>query len=214
MKELRHKNRVALHQDIPKETLDVPNLIEIQINSYKQFFEEGLKEEFQNISPIVGYGGKHELEFLDGYRFEEPTYSYEECKHREITYSASLRVPVRLISRETGEVTEQEVFMSDIPLMTDMGTFLVNGAERVVISQFVRSPGVYFRQKTNTAKQSKSYIATIIPNRGAWLEFEVDHNDVLYIYINKNKKIPATYFLGALGFSKIILGFIKKQSMN
>ena len=200
---IKQRERSALHTNIPKETLDVPNLIEIQVNSFKRFFEEGLKEEFENVSPIVGYGGKYELEFLDGYRFDEPAYSYEECQRREITYSASLRVPVRLINKETGEVKEQEVFMSDIPLMTDMGTFLVNGAERIVISQFIRSPGVYFRKKiAATVKKGVSYIAAIVPNRGAWLEFEADYNDVLYIYINKNRKIPATLFLGALGYSK------------
>ena len=191
-----------LHSNISKEVLDVPNLIEIQVNSFKRFFEEGLKEEFQAISPIVGYGGKYEMEFLDGYRLDEPSNSYAECQRREITYSASLRVPVRLICRETGEVKEQEVFMSDIPLMTDMGTFLINGAERVVISQFVRSPGVYFRNKPSQLKRGSTYVATIVPNRGAWLEFETDYNDILYIYINKTRKIPATIFLGALGFSK------------
>lgn len=161
------RKRVLLHGSGDLEISGVPNLIEIQVNSFKRFLEEGLKEEFQNISPIVGYGGKYELEFLDGYRLEEPEYSLEECRRREITYSASLRVPVRLINRETGEIKEQEVFMSDIPIMTEMGTFLVNGAERVVVSQFIRSPGVYFRKKQATAKDRPVYMATIIPNRGS-----------------------------------------------
>ncbi len=193
---------MLLHPQVPKEIVDVPNLIEIQVNSFKKFISEGLKEEFQNISPIVGYGGKYELEFLDGYRLEEPTYSFEECQRREITYSASLRVPVRLINRETGEVKEQEVFMSDIPCMTEMGTFLVNGSERVVVSQFIRSPGVYFRKKIGITKDRITYLATVIPNRGAWLEIESDNNNVIYAHINKMRKLPVTTLLGALGFSE------------
>ncbi len=201
MTNVKTRIRVPLHPEVPKETLEIPNLLEIQINSFKQFITEGLKEEFRNVSPIVAYGGKYELEFLDGYRLEEPTLSYEECLRREITYSASLRVPVRLLCKETGEVKEQEVFMSDIPVMTEMGTFLVNGAERVVISQFVRSPGVYFRKKTNLAKRP-AFIATLIPNRGTWLEIETDNNMVIYAHINKMKKIPISTFLGALGYSE------------
>lgn len=195
------KTRLPLHQESKGELHDIPNLIEIQVDSFKRFIEEGLKEEFKNISPIVAYGGKYELEFLDGYRLDEPEFSFEECKHREITYSASLRVPVRLINRETGEVTEQEVFMSDIPIMSPMGTFLVNGAERVVISQFIRSPGVYFRKKTGTLDRI-AYLATIIPNRGAWLEIETDVNNIIYANINKMKKLPVTVLFGALGFSE------------
>lgn len=183
------------------EPIEIPNLISIQVDSFKKFLEEGLKEEFKNISPIVGYGGKYELEFLDGYHIEPPKLSFEECQRREVTYSASLRVPVRLINRETGEVKEQEVFMSDIPVMTEMGTFLINGAERVVVSQFVRSPGVYFRRKQGLAKDKTTLLATIIPNRGAWLEIETDNNGVIYAHINKTKKIPVSIFLGALGFS-------------
>lgn len=194
--------RKMLHPDIPSEIVEVPNLCEIQLNSFDRFISEGLREEFKNISPIVGYGGKLELEFLDGYRLEPPTYNYEECQKREITYCASLRVPVRLINRETGEVKEQEVFMSDIPVMTEMGTFLVNGAERVVVSQFIRSPGVYFRKKIGTSKDKITYLATIIPNRGAWLEIETDTNNVIYAHINKMRKLPITILLGALGYTK------------
>ncbi len=196
------RQRERLQEKISIADVAIPNLIEIQVNSFKQFIEEGLKEEFNNISPIVAYGGKLELEFLENYRFEEPEYSFEECKHREITYSASLRVPVRLTSKETGEVIEQEVFMSDIPVMSEMGTFLVNGAERVVVSQFVRSPGVYFRRREGTAPGKISYLATIIPNRGSWLEIETDANQVLFANINKMKKVPMTLFLGALGYSE------------
>ncbi|MDA0776900.1 MAG: DNA-directed RNA polymerase subunit beta [Proteobacteria bacterium] len=202
MFKVKPRNRVFLNPEAPKETLDVPNLLEIQTRSYEIFIKDGLKEEFKNVSPIVGYGGKYELEFLEGYYLEDPELSFEECKRREVTYSASLKVPVRLINRETGEIKEQEVFMSDIPLMTDRGTFLVNGAERVVVSQFVRSPGVYFRDKTATATSKSGYIATIIPNRGAWLEIECDHNNIIYAHINKMKRIPVTYLLGALGYSE------------
>ena len=141
------------------------------------------------------------MEFLDNYYLEEPQVSFEECQHREITYSSSLKVPVRLINRSTGEITEQEVFMSDIPIMTNQGTFMVNGTERVVVSQFVRSPGVYFRKKIGTVLNRIHYLATIIPNRGAWLEFETDQNDIIYANINKSKKIPVTVLLGALGYT-------------
>jgi DNA-directed RNA polymerase subunit beta len=191
-----------LHSQSKPDVVETPNLIEIQVKSFKRFLEEGLLEEFRNISPIVAYGGKYEMEFLDGYRLEDPEYSFEECQHREITYSASLRVPVRLINRETGEVVEQEVFMSDIPVMSAMGTFLVNGTERVVVSQFVRSPGVYFRKKAGTSLDRYTYRATIIPSRGAWLEVETDNHNVLYANINKIKKVPVTLLLGAVGYSQ------------
>lgn len=194
--------RVPLHPTMEREFPEIPNLIEIQKNSFKRFIEEGLKEEFNNISPIVAYGGKFELEFLDGYHLDEPEFPFEDCQHREITYSASLRVPVRLICRETGEIIEQEVFMSDIPIMSDMGTFLVNGTERVVISQFVRSPGVYFRHKVGTGLDKGNYLATIIPSRGAWLEIETDNNGIVYANINKMKKVPVTMLLGALGYTE------------
>ncbi len=201
MSVLNSRPRVQLHSQSKSDVVETPNLIEIQVKSFNRFLEEGLLEEFRNISPIVAYGGKYEMEFLDGYRLEDPEYSFEECQHREITYSASLRVPVRLINRETGEVVEQEVFMSDIPVMSAMGTFLVNGTERVVVSQFVRSPGVYFRKKAGTSLDRYTYRATIIPSRGAWLEVETDNHNVLYANINKIKKVPVTLLLGAVGYS-------------
>ena len=201
MSVLNSRPRVQLHSQSKPDVVETPNLIEIQVKSFNRFLEEGLLEEFRNISPIVAYGGKYEMEFLDGYRLEDPEYSFEECQHREITYSASLRVPVRLINRETGEVVEQEVFMSDIPVMSAMGTFLVNGTERVVVSQFVRSPGVYFRKKAGTSLDRYTYRATIIPSRGAWLEVETDNHNVLYANINKIKKVPVTLLLGAVGYS-------------
>ncbi len=201
MTPVKPRPKVPLHEQSKPEIVDIPNLIDIQVKSFEKFLAQGLKEEFKNISPIVAYGGKYELEFAEGYHLDEPEYSFEECQHREITYSASLRVPVRLINRETGEVTEQEVFMSDIPIMSDTGTFLVNGTERVVVSQFIRSPGVYFRKKMGLTPDRFSYRATIIPSRGAWLEIETDSNNILYANINKIKKVPVTTLLGAVGFS-------------
>jgi DNA-directed RNA polymerase subunit beta len=199
---LKPRPRIPLHAHVPSEIVPYPNLVEIQTQSFEKFVREGIRDELKAISPIVGYGGKFELEFLDGYRLEKPSYSLDECQQRELTYSASLRVPVRLTNRETGEVKEQEVFMSDIPLMTDMGTFVINGAERVVVSQFIRSPGVYFRRKAGVTKDRESFFATIIPNRGAWLEIEADPNHVLYAHINKMRKLPVSIVLMALGLNK------------
>ncbi|NQY73290.1 MAG: DNA-directed RNA polymerase subunit beta [Candidatus Margulisbacteria bacterium] len=196
------RQRKPLHSEIPRDVLEIPNLLELQTGSFKKFINEGLKEEFDHISPIVGYGGKYEMEFLPGYRLEKAELSLEECRRREVTYSASLSVPVRLINKETGEIKEQEVFMSDIPVMTDMGTFLINGAERVGVSQFIRSPGIYFRKKVGVTRDKITYLATIIPNRGAWLEIETDNHQVIYAHINKVKKMPVSILLGALGFTK------------
>jgi len=182
-----------------KEVLEMPNLIEIQQNSYKWFLDEGLKEMFRDISPIQDFTGNLVLEFID-YSLGEPKYSVEECKERDVTYSAPLRVKVRLINKETGEVKEQEVFMGDFPLMTDKGTFIINGAERVIVSQLVRSPGVYFSEHIDSSGKNL-YGATIIPNRGAWLEFETDVNDIIYVRVDRTRKIPATVLLRALGYS-------------
>ncbi len=198
---LKPRKRVRLNKEQNRDDLDPPSLVEIQLNSFKHFISEGLKEEFRNVSPIVAYGGKFELEFLENFRFDKPEYSFEECQMREITYSSSLRVPVRLVNKESGEITEQEVFMSDIPMMSDYGTFLINGAERVVVSQFVRSPGIYFRKKVGLTPDRIHYIATIIPNRGAWLEIESDKDSLVFANINKMNKLPETTFLGALGFT-------------
>ncbi len=182
------------------EVLDMPNLIEVQKNSYKWFLEEGLREVFRDVSPIQDYTGNLILEFPD-YKLEDdnPKYSVEECKERDTTYSAPLKVKVRLINKETGEVKEQEIFMGDFPLMTDNGTFVINGAERVIVSQLVRSPGMYYSKKLDkTGKQLFS--ATIIPNRGAWLEYETDSNDVMYVRIDRTRKLPITVLLRALGY--------------
>ena len=195
------RKRERLNPEVNLDNLDPPSLIEIQQNSFNYFIEKGIREELASVSPIVAYSGKYELEFLDEIRFETPEYSFEECQIREITYSASLRVPIRLINKETGEIIEQEVFMSDIPMMSTAGTFLINGAERVIVSQFIRSPGVYFRRKVGPTPDRVQYIATVIPSRGAWLEIETDKDNVLYANVNKVKKLPVTTLLGALGYS-------------
>ncbi|MFA9382006.1 MAG: DNA-directed RNA polymerase subunit beta, partial [Acetanaerobacterium sp.] len=180
------------------EVLDMPNLIEVQKNSYSWFLKQGLKEVFGDVSSITDYTGNLVLTFV-GYRLEDkPKYSVEECKERDVTYAAPLRVTARLLNKETGEVKEQEIFMGDFPLMTESGTFVINGAERVIVSQLVRSPGVYYgMQFDKTGK--KLFSSTVIPNRGAWLEYETDSNDVFFIRIDKNRKMPVTVFLRALG---------------
>jgi DNA-directed RNA polymerase subunit beta len=180
-----------------EEILDMPNLIEIQQKSYQWFLDEGLREMFRDISPIQDFTGNLVLEFID-YSLGEPKYPVEECKKRDVTFAAPLRVRARLINKETGEVKEQEVFMGDFPLMTEKGTFIINGAERVIVSQLVRSPGVYFG-RTQDATGKYLYSASIIPNRGAWLEFEFDSNDVLSVRIDRTRKIPVTILLKALG---------------
>lgn len=181
------------------EVLELPNLIEIQTKSYEWFLREGLIEMFRDISPIEDFTGNLSLEFVD-YRLGEPKYDLEESKNRDATYAAPLRVKVRLIIKETGEVKEQEVFMGDFPLMTDTGTFVINGAERVIVSQLVRSPSVYFNEKIDKNGR-ENYDATIIPNRGAWLEYETDAKDVVYVRIDRTRKLPLTVLLRALGFT-------------
>lgn len=181
------------------EVIKLPNLLEIQKNSYKWFLEEGLKEVFKDVSGITDYTGNLVLDFVD-YTMDinHPNYDIDECKERETTYAAALRVTARLLNRETGQVKESDVFMGDFPIMTNSGTFIINGAERVVISQLVRSPGVYFKMEYDkTGKELFS--STVIPNRGAWLEYETDSNDILYVRIDKNRKIPLTTFIRALG---------------
>ena len=181
------------------EVIKLPNLLEIQKNSYKWFLEEGLKEVFKDVSGITDYTGNLVLDFVD-YTMDinHPNYDIDECKERETTYAAALRITARLLNRETGQVKESDVFMGDFPIMTNSGTFIINGAERVVISQLVRSPGVYFKMEYDkTGKELFS--STVIPNRGAWLEYETDSNDILYVRIDKNRKIPLTTFIRALG---------------
>ena len=180
------------------EVLEMPNLIEVQKNSYKWFREKGLREVFRDVSSITDYNGNLVLNFTD-YRIDDtPKYTIAECKERDVTYAAPLRVTATLWNKETGEVKESEIFMGDFPLMTESGTFVINGAERVIVSQLVRSPGVYYAsEKDKTGKDL--FKATVIPNRGAWLEYEMDSNDVVYVRIDKNRKIPITTFIRALG---------------
>ena len=182
-----------------KEVLEMPNLIEVQKNSYKWFLEEGLREVFRDVSPITDYTGNLILEFVDYALDDSPKYSVEECKERDTTYSAPLKVKVRLINKETGEVKEQEIFMGDFPLMTENGTFIINGAERVIVSQLVRSPGIYYSMKIDKTGK-KLFSTTVIPNRGAWLEYETDSNDVLSVRIDRTRKLPITVLIRALGY--------------
>ena len=180
------------------EVLEMPNLIEVQRQSYQHFLDVGLKEIFQDISPITDFTGNLVLEF-GGYSFGEPKYDVQECLNHDANYAAPLRVKVRLINKESGEVKEQEVFMGDFPLMTDKGTFIINGAKRVIVSQLVRSPGVYFHVTTDTGGD-KLYGATVIPNRGAWLELETDAQGAVYARVDRMRKIPATVLIRALGY--------------
>ena len=182
------------------EVLDMPNLIEVQKNSYRWFLDEGLKDVFNDMSAITDYQGNLVLDFID-YRLEDkPKYTIEECKERDTTYAAPLIVTTSLLNRETGEIKEQEIFMGDFPLMTDSGTFIINGAERVIVSQLVRSPGVYY-SRTRDKSGRELFSATVIPNRGAWLEYETDSNGIFYARIDKNRKLPITTFVRALGIA-------------
>ena len=181
-----------------KEVLEMPNLIEVQKDSYKWFLEEGLKEAFEDISPITDFSGNLVLEFTDFSLDENPKYSIEECKERDATYAAPLKIKARLNNKELDEIKEQELFMGDFPLMTDTGTFVINGAERVIVSQLVRSPGIYYASDFDKVGK-KLLSATVIPNRGAWLEYETDSNDVFYVRVDRTRKVPVTVLIRALG---------------
>ncbi len=184
-----------------EEVLGMPNLIEVQKNSYQWFLEEGLKEIFRDVGSVEDYSGNLVLDFI-GYRLDsQPKYSIKECKERDVTYAAPLRVTTRLLNKETGEVKEQEIFMGDFPLMTESGTFIINGAERVIVSQLVRSPGVYFGESYDKTGK-KLFTATLNPNRGAWLEYETDSIDVFSVRIDKTRKLPVTVFVRALGLGE------------
>ena len=182
------------------EVLPMPNLIDIQTKSYKAFLDEGLREVFDDISPIRDYAGNLSLEFIDYSLSDTPKYDQEECKERDVTYAAPLKVRVRLVNRETGEVKEQEVFMGDFPLMTEQGTFIYNGAERAIVTQLVRSPGPYYSVETDKSNQ-QLYSSQIIPNRGAWIEYETDSNEILSVRVDRTRKQPLTILLRALGIS-------------
>ncbi|MBQ3011593.1 MAG: DNA-directed RNA polymerase subunit beta [Oscillospiraceae bacterium] len=181
-----------------QEIMEMPSLLEVQKNSYKWFLEEGLQEVFQDVDSVTDYSGNLELSFVGYSMDEKPKYSEAECKARDATYAAPLKVNVRLHNKETGELKEQEIFMGDFPLMTESGTFIINGAERVIVSQVVRSPGAYFDKRVDKT-QTASYGATLIPYHGAWLEFETDANNIFYVRIDKNRKLPVTLLLKAMG---------------
>ena len=179
--------------------IEMPNLIKVQKDSYDWFVEEGLGEVLKDISPIEDYSGNLVLEFFDYYMEDKTKYSIEEAKERDATYSTRLHVKVRLINRETGEIKEQEIYLGDFPLMTDSGTFIINGAERVVVSQLVRSPGCYYAQEFDTKTGKKTFTSTVMPLRGAWLEYETDGNDIFYVRVDRTRKIPVTTLLRAIG---------------
>ena len=179
--------------------IEMPNLIKVQKDSYDWFLEEGLGEVLKDISPIEDYSGNLVLEFFDYYMEDKTKYSVEEAKERDATYSSRLHVKVRLINRETGEIKEQEIYLGDFPLMTDSGTFVINGAERVVVSQLVRSPGCYYSEEFDTKTGKKTYTSTVMPLRGAWLEYETDGNDIFYVRVDRTRKVPVTTLLRAIG---------------
>ena len=197
-----------------KEVLEMPNLVEVQKNSYEWFLKEGLKEVFDDISPIRGLNDQLALEFKD-FKLckEDAKYTIEECKERDATYAAPLKVKVRLIQSKTGTFFDYEMFMGDLPLMTDTGTFVINGAERVIVSQLVRSPGIYY--SIDHDKYGKELISCqVIPNRGAWLEYETDSNDVFFVRVDRTRKVPVTVFMRSLGLSTDddILGTFAKRA--
>ena len=179
-------------------TLDLPNLVEVQTKSFKWFLEEGLGEVLRDVSPITDFSGNLSIEFLSYSIDQKPKYTVEECKERDVNYAAPLRVKVRLTNKQTGEVQNSDVFMGEIPLMTETGTFVINGAERVIVSQIIRSPGMYYASEIDKMGK-RNYSAQIIPYRGAWLEYETDNYGVIYVRIDKNRKVPITMLIRALG---------------
>ncbi len=181
--------------------IEMPNLIKVQKDSYDWFVEEGLGEVLKNVSPIIDYSGNLVLEFFDYYMEDKTKYTEEEAKERDATYSTRLHVKVRLINRETGEIKEQEIYLGDFPIMTESGTFIINGAERVVVSQLVRSPGCYYTEEFDTKTGKKTYTATVMPLRGAWIEYETDGNDIFYVRVDRTRKLPVTTILRTLGLS-------------
>lgn len=227
MRPIKSGKNIRMSYSGKEEVLEMPNLIGVQVDSYKWFLEEGLDEAFRDISPITDFSGKLSLEFVD-YRLneEDKKYTIEECKERDATYSAPLKVNVRLINNETGEINQHDVFMGDMPLMTETGTFVINGAERVIVSQLVRSPGIYYsigRDKTG----KPLFSCQVIPNRGAWLEYETDANDVFYVKVDRNRKVPVTVLIRSLGYGtdeeiinlfgeepKLLASFAKDPSKN
>jgi DNA-directed RNA polymerase subunit beta len=192
--------RQPVYEEALSSIAQLPDLVEIQRKSFEWFLAEGLSEELLSFSPIQDYSGRLELYLLPNYRLGEPKHSIEECLARDLSYASPLRIPVQLINKITGEIKEQEIFVGDLPMMTERGTFIINGAERVIVSQIVRSPGVYFKREQDTSGK-RIHTATVIPNRGAWLKFETDANEILYVRVDKTRKILATTLLRAFGYS-------------
>ena len=217
IKEVKYEK--ASRKDFAKvgDYIEMPNLIKVQKDSYDWFVEEGLGEVLKDISPIEDYSGNLVLEFFDYYMEEKTKYSVEEAKERDATYSTRLHVKVRLINRETGEIKEQEIYLGDFPLMTDSGTFVINGAERVVVSQLVRSPGCYYGEEFDTKTGKRTYNSTVMPLRGAWLEYETDGNDIFWVRVDRTRKVPVTTLLRAIGIatdSQIIDLFGKEEMLK
>src|SRR5574344_1343355 len=224
---VRSGKRVRMSYSRQKEVLEMPNLIEIQKDSYNWFLKDGLKEVFNDISPIEDYSEHLSLEFVDfQLREDEVKYSIVECKERDATYAAPLKVKVRLHNKETGDISQHEIFMGDLPLMTATGTFVINGAERVIVSQLVRSPSIYYSIAHDKIGKTL-YSSTVIPNRGAWLEYETDSNDIFYVRVDRTRKVPVSVLIRALGFGtnaeivdlfgeepKILASFEKDPSDN
>ena len=202
VKDVKHEKTTRKSFSKIGDFIEMPNLIKVQKDSYDWFINEGLGEVLKDVSPIVDYSDKLVLEFLDYRMDEHPKYTVEEAKERDATYSTKLHVKVRLFNRETGEIKEQEIYLGDFPLMTDTGTFVINGAERVVVSQLVRSPSCYYAYTMDTKTGKKLFTSTVMPLRGAWLEYETDNNDVFYVRVDRTRKIPVTTLLRAIGFEK------------
>ena len=199
LKEIKHEKCSRKTFSKIGDSVEMPNLIKVQKDSYDWFVEEGLGDVLKDISPIIDYSGNLVLEFLDYYMEEKTKYTLEEAKERDATYATRLHVKVRLINRETGEIKEQVIYLGDFPLMTDSGTFVINGAERVVVSQLVRSPGCYYAEEFDSKTGRKVYTSTVMPIRGAWIEYETDGNDIFYARVDRTRKIPVTTLLKAIG---------------
>ena len=198
-KDKRYGNTVRKNFARYEEVMEMPNLLAIQKSSYKWFLDTGLREVFADVGSITDNAGILELSFIDYKMDEPPKYDVEECKARDVNYAAPLKVSVRLRNKETEEIKEQEIFMGDFPLMTDAGTFIVNGAERVVVSQIVRSPGIYYGKEIDPKTDLPLLTSTVIPGRGAWLEYETDTSEIFWVRIDKNRKLPITCLIRALG---------------
>ena len=199
IKDIKHEKTTRKTFSKIGDFIEMPNLIQVQKDSYNWFIDEGLGEVLREVSPIVDYSENLVLDFLDYHMDENPKYSVEESKERDATYSTKLHVKVRLFNRETGEIKEQEIYLGDFPLMTDTGTFVINGAERVVVSQLVRSPSCYYANALDTKTGKELLSSTVMPLRGAWLEYETDGNDIFYVRVDRTRKLPVTSLLRSIG---------------